>query len=162
MARNMENKYGTLQANLKKDIEKKRKRFGDLKTPIVQRFHGEIWATGKASMVYVIPENKYTLPYEAKEDMHKSINNIFNSVMGGDKKDLVFDGITSNENFKTIMEFHVMGSYPIEKVYLNAQLVKKFGDLNKLHFVSKGHWFSPVGVFKRGVLIGVICPLKIH
>ena len=45
MARNLEVKYGTIKNNLLKDINKKRKDYIDLESPIIQRFGGDIWAT---------------------------------------------------------------------------------------------------------------------
>lgn len=161
MARYMENKFGTILKDLEKDIKKKKKTNNDLRTPIIQRFDGDIWASAKGSMVYVIPEDKFTLPYEIKEDMQEEIKSIFLSVIGGDKKELVFDGVTSRRDFKKIFVFHAMGAYPIEKVYLDARLVKKFGDVDKLYFTSEGRCLSPVGIFKRGQLIGVVKPLRV-
>ena len=77
MARHYEVKYGTIKNNLLKDIEKKRKDYIDLESPIIQRFGGDIWATGRASMVYVIPEDKFDLPYEIKEDRASEMKSIF-------------------------------------------------------------------------------------
>ena len=164
MARRWENKFGTILNNLEKDIKKKNKRreCNDLETPIIQRFCGSIWATAKGCMVYVIPERKFTLPYEIKEDMQEKMKSISLSVMGGDKKELVFDGVTSRGDFKKIFVFHAMGAYPIEKVYLDARLVKKFGDVDKLYFASEGRCLSPVGIFKRGQLVGVVMPLRVY
>lgn len=160
MARNWEVKYGTIKNNLLKDINKKRKDYIDLETPIVQRFGGDIWATGKASMVYVIPENKFDLPYEIKEDKASEIKSIFLKVSGVDKYNLEFDCATPSKNFKSLLKFHVVGKLD-RYVHLNAQLVKKFGDYNKLVFVNNGEIYSPVGVYKYGVLVGVIMPVRL-
>ena len=160
MARNYEVKYGTIKKNLLKDIEKKRKDYIDLESPIVQRFGGDVWATGRASMVYVIPENEFDLPYEIKEDRASLMKSIFLKVSGVDKYNLEFDCITQSKNFKSLLKFHVVGKLN-RYVHLNAQLVKKFGDYNKLVFVNNGEMYSPVGVYKYGVLVGVIMPIRL-
>ena len=160
MARNLEVKYGTIKNNLLKDINKKRKDYIDLENPIVQRFGGDIWATGRASMVYVIPENEFDLPYEIKEDRASLMKSIFLKVSGVDKYNLEFDCVTQSKNFKSLLKFHVVGKLN-KYVHLNAQLVKKFGDYNKLVFVNNGEMYSPVGVYKYGVLVGVIMPIRL-
>ena len=43
MARNYEVKYGTIKKSLLKDIEKKRKDYIDLESPIIQRFGGDVF-----------------------------------------------------------------------------------------------------------------------
>ena len=103
MARNYEVKYGTIKKNLLKDIEKKRKDYIDLESPIVQRFGGDVWATGRASMVYVIPEDKFDLPYEIKEDRASEMKSILLKVSGVDKYYLDFDCVTSSRNFKNFL-----------------------------------------------------------
>lgn len=160
MARNLEVKYGTIKNNLLKDINKKRKDYVDLERPIIQRFGGDVWATGKASMVYVIPENEFDLPYEIKEDRASEMKSIFLKVSGVDKYHLDFDCVTSSNNFKSLLKFHVVGKLN-RYVYLNAQLVKKFGDYKKLVFVNNGEKYSPIGVYKYGVLVGVIMPVSL-
>ena len=160
MARNLEVKYGTIKNNLLKDINKKRKDYIDLENPIVQRFGGDIWATGRASMVYVIPEDKFDLPYEIKEDRASEMKSILLKVSGVDKYNLEFDCVTQSKNFKSLLKFHVVGKLD-RYVHLNAQLVKKFGDYRKLVFVNNGDIYSPVGVYKYGVLVGVIMPISL-
>lgn len=160
MARHYEVKYGTIKKNLLKDIEKKRKDYIDLESPIIQRFGGDIWATGIASMAYVIPENEFDLPYEIKEDRAMEMKSIFLKVSGVDKYNLEFDCVTSSKNFKSLLKFHVVGKLN-RYVYLNAQLVKKFGDYKKLIFVNNGEKYSPIGIYKYGVLIGVIMPINL-
>lgn len=160
MARNYEVKYGTIKNNLLKDINKKRKDYIDLESPIIQRFGGDIWATGRASMVYVIPENEFDLPYEIKEDRAMEMKSIFLKVSGADKYFLDFDCVTSSKNFKSLLKFHVVGKLN-RYVYLNAQLVKKFGDYKKLIFVNNGEKYSPIGIYKYGVLVGVIMPINL-
>ena len=160
MARHYEVKYGTIKKNLLKDIEKKRKDYIDLESPIIQRFGGDIWATGRASMVYVIPENKFDLPYEIKEDRASEMKSIFLKVSGVDKYYLDFDCVTSSRNFKNLLKFHVVGKLN-RYVYLNAKLVKKFGDYKKLVFVNNGEKYSPIGIYKYGVLVGVIMPINL-
>ena len=122
MARHYEVKYGTIKNNLLKDIEKKRKDYIDLESPIIQRFGGDVWATGRASMVYVIPENKFDLPYEIKEDRASEMKSIFLKVSGVDKYYLDFDCVTSSRNFKNLLKFHVVGKLN-KFVHLNAILV---------------------------------------
>ena len=160
MARHYEVKYGTIKKNLLKDIEKKRKDYIDLESPIVQRFGGDVWATGRASMVHVIPENKFDLPYEIKEDRASEMKSIFLKVSGADKYYLDFDCVTSSRNFKNLLKFHVVGKLN-KFVHLNAQLVKTFGDYRKLVFVNNGDIYSTVGVYKYGILIGVIMPIRL-
>ena len=160
MARHYEVKYGTIKNNLLKDIEKKRKDYIDLESPIIQRFGGDIWATGRASMVYVIPENEFDLPYEIKEDMAMEMKSIYLKVSGVDKYNLEFDCVTSSKNFKSLLKFHVVGKLN-RYVYLNAKLVKKFGDYKKLVFVNNGEKYSPIGIYKYGVLVGVIMPIRL-
>ena len=160
MARHYEVKYGTIKNNLLKDIEKKRKDYIDLESPIIQRFGGDVWATGRASMVYVIPEDKFDLPYEIKEDRAMEMKSIYLKVSGVDKYNLEFDCVTSSKNFKSLLKFHVIGKLN-RYVYLNAKLVKKFGDYKKLVFVNNGDIYSPVGVYKYGVLLGVIMPIRL-
>ena len=160
MARNLEVKYGTIKKNLLKDIEKKRKDYIDLESPIVQRFGGDIWATGRASMVYVIPENEFDLPYEIKEDRAMEMKSIYLKVSGVDKYNLEFDCVTSSKNFKSLLKFHVVGKLN-KFVHLNATLVKKFGDYKKLVFVNNGEKYSPIGIYKYGVLVGVIMPINL-
>ena len=160
MARHYEVKYGTIKKNLLKDIEKKRKDYIDLESPIVQRFGGDVWATGRASMVYVIPEDKFDLPYEIKEDRASEMKSILLKVSGADKYYLDFDCVTSSRNFKNLLKFHVVGKLN-KFVHLNATLVKKFGDYRKLVFVNNGEKYSPVGIYKYGVLVGVIMPVSL-
>lgn len=160
MARNYEVKYGTIKNNLLKDINKKRKDYVDLESPIIQRFGGDIWATGRASMVYVIPENEFDLPYEIKEDRAMEMKSIFLKVSGADKYFLDFDCVTQSRDFKSLLKLHIVGKLN-GFVYLNAQLVKKFGDYKKLVFVNNGGIYSPVGIYKYGVLVGVIMPIRL-
>ena len=160
MARNLEVKYGTIKNNLLKDINKKRKDYIDLESPIIQRFGGDIWATGIASMAYVIPENEFDLPYEIKEDRAMEMKSIYLKVSGVDKYNLEFDCVTSSKNFKSLLKFHVVGKLN-RYVYLNAKLVKKFGDYKKLIFVNNGEKYSPIGIYKYGVLVCVIMPINL-
>lgn len=160
MARHYEVNYGTIKNNLLKDINKKRKDYIDLESPIIQRFGGDVWATGRASMVYVIPEDKFDLPYEIKEDRASEMKSIFLKVSGVDKYNLEFDCVTQSKNFKSLLKFHVVGKLN-RYVHLNAQLVKKFGDYSKLVFVNNGDIYSPVGVYKYGVLVGAIMPIRL-
>ena len=160
MARHYEVKYGTIKNNLLKDINKKRKDYIDLESPIIQRFGGDIWATGRASMAYVIPENEFDLPYEIKEDMASEIKSIYLKVSGVDKYNLEFDCVTQSRDFKSLLKLHIVGKLN-RFVYLNAQLVKKFGDYKKLVFVNNGEIYSPIGIYKYGVLVGVIMPINI-
>ena len=160
MARNLEVKYGTIKNNLLKDINKKRKDYIDLESPIIQRFGGDIWATGIASMAYVIPENEFDLPYEIKEDRAMEMKSIYLKVSGVDKYNLEFDCVTSSKNFKSLLKFHVVGKLN-RYVYLNAKLVKKFGDYKKLIVVNNGEKYSPIGIYKYGVLVGVIMPINL-
>ena len=160
MARHYEVKYGTIKNNLLKDINKKRKDYTDLESPIVQRFGGDVWATGRASMVYVIPENKFDLPYEIKEDRASEMKSILLKVSGVDKYNLDFDCVTSSRNFKSLLKFHVVGKLN-RYVHLNAKLVKKFGDYKRLVFVNNGDINSPVGIYKYGVLVGVKMPIRL-
>ena len=111
-------------------------------------------------MVYVIPENEFDLPYEIKEDRASEMKSIFLKVSGADKYYLDFDCVTQSRNFKNLLKFHVVGKLN-KFVHLNATLVKKFGDYKKLVFVNNGDIYSPVGVYKYGVLIGVIMPIRL-
>ena len=38
---------------------------------------------------------------------------------------------------------------------------KKFGDYKKLIFVNNGEKYSPIGIYKYGVLVGVIMPINL-
>ena len=111
-------------------------------------------------MAYVMPENEFDLPYEIKEDRAMEMKSIYLKVSGVDKYNLEFDCVTSSKNFKSLLKFHVVGKLN-RYVYLNAKLVKKFGDYKKLVFVNNGEKYSPVGIYKYGVLVGVIMPINL-
>ena len=134
MARNYEVKYGTIKNNLLKDINKKRKDYIDLESPIIQRFGGDIWATGIASMAYVIPENEFDLPYEIKEDRAMEMKSIYLKDSNGKIKDTV-------------------------KVYFIKELLQRFyKDTNKLELLNDGTKHGVTHIYRNNILVGVLAP----
>lgn len=145
--------YATILKRLKTDIERQRKNgYSDLNKPVVQLLGDNVWATGNASLVYVIPKEYYTLPYKWSNNKLVNVERVFKSVTSK-VKDLVYEDTISTKYFKKLLKFSTEGG---NSIYLNSKLVNKFGDFKKLKFKSKGYENSPVGVYRGNTLIGVI------